>query len=89
VTIGTVAMAKMTAMLALVSRRKRAISAVMRPAVMAKHVPFRKRDDRAILPRNLFSDSEKNPLNFIDFGGVRRCGAPVQGEDRGCGTRAL
>jgi hypothetical protein len=38
VRIGIVAIAKMTAMSARASRRKREISAVMRPAVMAVHV---------------------------------------------------
>src|SRR5580704_11678716 len=59
--IGTVAMAKMTAMLALVSRRKREISAVMRPADMAMHFLARDAETAGTLPEIVFRTLQKIP----------------------------
>ena len=66
---GTDAMAKMTAMLALVSRRKREIRPVMRLAGMARHLFGLSTELLGILPRNRFPLCSQIPFNFIDLGG--------------------
>src|SRR6202035_1738756 len=65
--IGTVAMAKMTAMLALVSRRKREISAVMRPAGMAMHFLARDAETAGTLPEIVCRTLPKIPSFLLTW----------------------
>src|ERR1700730_15461587 len=65
--IGTVAMAKMTAMLALVSRRKREISAVMRPADMAMHFLARDAETAGTLPEIVCRTLPKIPSFLLTW----------------------
>ena len=89
VMIGTDAIAKMTAMLALVSRLKREINAVMRPAGMVMHLLVGAAGTDGILPWNHFPDCGENPFNFIDLGGAATPQlVPLGGEAR-AGTLAL